>query len=100
MEDKKVNHLYYGSLRYGTYCGISFLTALAVIIPVTRFASSLIITGYSAYVGFSVFRAFAQAEKDGKHGKRALRQALSVDGIEIVYTVLALLVGLVVGFGG
>lgn len=98
MEQKK-NHLFYISLRYGVYTGISFLTALAVIVPITRIASSLIIIGYSLYTAFSIFRAYTEAELNGRYGYRALRQALSVDGIELVFIVLALLVGFAVGLG-
>jgi hypothetical protein len=95
--NKKPNALYYASLRYGTYTGLSFLTALGCIIPITRTASALIILGYTSYTAFSIFRAYTHAESQGKYGKKALRFALSIDGIELIFIVLALLVGLTVG---
>ena len=96
MQERK-NHLFYISLRWGTYCLISFLTALAIIVPITRIASTLIILGYCAYTAFSILRLYTQIEKEGRQGKTALLAALAVDGQEIIYILLALLAGLACG---
>lgn len=94
-----MNHAYYASLRWGTYTGISFLTTLACVIPITRMAVSLVIFGYTSYTCFCIFRDYTEIEKDGRGGKRGVLAALAVNGQELIYLVLALMVGLVVGLG-
>ena len=98
---KKFTPIFWVSVKFGVYSLTAFLTALAVIVPFTRIAVGLAIVCYLAYILMDTFKQYTAIELDRReYGKRAMIWAVSFNASEIVYLVISLLVGLLIGFGG
>lgn len=91
------NHLKIFSQRVGTYSTLSFITLLGVIIPSTKLFAFLGIMAYFCYMGVDTLRIYANHEKNSKDPKKSLRWAMIDNSQDLVYFLIAVVVGLVVG---
>lgn len=87
------------NIRWSVYSGLSFLTALSIIVPSLTYQCSAIVFIYVVYLFFSTFIDYTKAESNTHNIGKSIRMALAVNGMEIAYFVLAMIVGFVVGIG-
>ena len=86
------------SRDWAIYTGISFLSCLATILPITRFGILLLITGYAFYGVAHVFIAYSQIEKSGDaRDKKAMNWALSYSAPDFIFLALATTAGIYLG---
>ncbi len=86
------------SRDWAIYTGISFLSCLATIIPVTRFGISLLIISYGLYGVANVFIAYSKIEKSGDgRDKKAMIWALSFSSPDFIFLAIAIIAGIYLG---
>jgi len=97
---QKVNHIFWISIRWSTYTAISTIICLACILPVTRWAAGLVLLCYTGYAVSEVFKDYARIQQERQlQGKTAFNFAVINNGLEFVYLVMAVLIGLLCGLG-
>ena len=86
------------SRDWAIYTGISFLSCLATLLPITRFGIFLLIVGYAFYGIAHVFIAYSKIEKSGDaRDKKAMIWALSYSAPDFIFLALAIIAGIYLG---
>lgn len=86
------------SKDWAIYTGISFLSCLATILPITRFGISLLIAGYAFYGVAHVFIAYSNIEKSGDaRDKKAMNWALSYSAPDFIFLLISIVAGIYLG---
>lgn len=84
-------------LRWGIYSAIAFLTMLAVVSELFRMGSMIIVIGYALYLGADTFRQYVTAFDYNHNQDKSLLMAVSNNAIDIVFIIMALVIGLSLG---
>ena len=86
------------SRDWAIYTGISFLSCLATILPVTRVGIFFLILTYGVFGVAEVFKTFAKIEDKGNaSGKKAVVWAFSESAAEFIFLAIAIVVGIYLG---
>ena len=86
------------SRNWAIYSGISFLSCLATILPITRIGISLLILCYGLYGASQVFKDFAKIEDKGNAtGKKAVLWAFSESASDFIFLAIAIIAGIFLG---
>ena len=86
------------SRDWAIYTGISFLSCLGTILPITRFGISLLIISYGLYGVANIFIAYSKIEKSGDaRDKKAMNWALSYSAPDFIFLALAIVAGIYLG---
>jgi threonine/homoserine/homoserine lactone efflux protein len=97
---------YWVGLRMFTYGGLSFLSALASLVPITRVGAGLIIFGYLLYMLIDTYKEFYENNPRynsmGKRNKNQhlLYKAFLTNGVDYVLFFLSVFAGIYIIFGG
>ena len=100
-KQQPTNHIYWASMRFSVYTGISFLIGLSCILKVAQIGVFIIIACFLVYMLSETFRDYVAVEikRHDKNWKRLLRQAIAPNIHEFGFLTIALLVGLIIGIG-
>jgi 4-hydroxybenzoate polyprenyltransferase len=89
QKPEKSQHLYYFSLRWGTYCVLATVTFFAKIIPGARLFAILAILIYFIYMMADTFKISSQL------GDKGIKKAFALNSQDFMYFLLALAYGLI-----
>ena len=87
------------SVRWSTYCFLSFLSAIATYYPLARFGASVLIVLYSFYLLADTWKAYSKIRVSGEaHDmQEAWNMAFAYNSQDFVFLVVATLIGVYVG---
>ena len=87
------------SLRWSTYCFLSFLSAIATYYPLARIGASILIILYLFYLLADTWKAYSKIRVDGQaHDmQEAWSMAFAYNSQDLVFLLVAILIGLYVG---
>ncbi|MBW4505079.1 MAG: hypothetical protein KME64_00945 [Scytonematopsis contorta HA4267-MV1] len=90
--------IYKISIQYTVYCGLSFLTCIATVFPITRLGISFIIGGWVAWLIADTGINYARIEKERlEKDKKALLWAVLWNLPHFILTILAITIGFYLG---
>ena len=87
------------SIRWATYCFISFLTAIATYYPLARIGALLLLLLYFLYLLSDTWKAYTKIRVagDAHDIQEAWSMALSYNSQDFVFLVIAIIIGVYVG---
>lgn len=90
--------LYHLSIKYSVYCGLTFLTCIATVFPITRVGIYLIIAGWVAWLISDTGINYARIEKERlERNRKAFLWAVLWNLPHFILTILAIIVGTYLG---
>ena len=87
------------SVRWSTYCFLSFLSAIATYYPLARIGVSILIILYLFYLLSDTWKAYSKIRTEGiAHDmQEAWSMALAYNSQDFVFLVVAILIGVYAG---
>ncbi|MFB2772667.1 hypothetical protein ACE1AT_25825 [Pelatocladus sp. BLCC-F211] len=90
--------IYRVSIKYTVYCGLSFLSCIATVFPITRVGIYLILVGWTAWLIADTGINFVRIEQERlERDKKALLWAVLWNLPHFILTILAITVGFYLG---
>lgn len=94
IQPRSKKGLFRFSIRWGTYCGISFFVCLGIVTPKTAILAWIIVFLFSQYLVVDTLKAYSQLEH---HIPDKFMKALSFTYLDFVCFFISVMVGILGG---
>lgn len=88
--------MYWLSIRYSIYCGLSFFVCLGCYLPSARFFAVLLIVSYLCYAIFDTVKTAMEDENDGLSRDTLIKSAI-LNTPDLVAFVASIAIGIYAG---